>query len=369
MITPVNKLHTYFFVIEGFREKVLVNCGESLLLEWDVCCCSGRRGIILRHLRCGCSIINRCYKVLAMSQFVPINRRQLLVKTSMVLGTLAVQHAVLVDAQGQERGAEQGKSDSVSKIALLSDTHISSDSEDSFRNFTPSQNFSLALQEVKKGDWGLGIVCGDLARLEGLAGDYATFQKIVSAADLSFPIHYALGNHDDRELFYKTLGIKRSEEQSKVQRHVSVIDLKEARWIVLDSLLYVNKTAGYLGKQQRQWLSNYLKENSDKPTLLMVHHSLGDEDGELLDSAWLLEAAASFKHVRAIVYGHTHRWQLSQHEHVQLINLPAVGYNFNDAQPVGWVGCEITSKSARFTLHSIGGDRQNHGQVFEVVLG
>ncbi len=73
------------------------------------------------------------------------------------------------------------------------------------------------------------------------------FHEILDDAKLSFPFHFALGNHDDREVFYKTLGLQRNPEQSKVQRHVSIIDLESVRWIVLDSLMYVNKTAGYLG--------------------------------------------------------------------------------------------------------------------------
>jgi hypothetical protein len=56
-----------------------------------------------------------------------------------------------------------------------------------------------------------------------------------------------------------------------------------------------------------------------------------------LDTDRLFDLLRPHRHVKAIFYGHSHVWELGRHDRLQLINLPAVGYNFNDKDPVGWV--------------------------------
>jgi len=40
-----------------------------------------------------------------------------------------------------------------------------------------------------------------------------------------------------------------------------------------------------------------------------------------------------------------------------------VGYNFSDAEPVGWVQANLTAKGGDFTLHAIAGDMNKDGSV------
>jgi len=133
--------------------------------------------------------------------------------------------------------------------------------------------------------------------------------------------------------------------------------------IILDSLFYVNKVPGLLGKAQRQWLENYLKECDDTPTILCFHHTLGDDDGDLLDVPRLFRIIKPIRKVKAIVYGHSHVYGFPEFEGIHLINLPAVGYNFSDTEPVGWVEAELTAKGGDFTLHAIAGNKNKGGSV------
>jgi hypothetical protein len=120
---------------------------------------------------------------------------------------------------------------------------------------------------------------------------------------------------------------------------------------------------GLLGKAQRQWLVKYLSECDDTPTILCFHHTLGDGDGDLLDLPRLYTAIKPIRKVKAIVYGHSHEYKFSEFEGIHLINIPAVGYNFNDSEPVGWVEAVLTAKDGRFKLHAIAGNTDNDQTV------
>src|SRR2546422_5539601 len=51
---------------------------------------------------------------------------------------------------------------------------------------------------------------------------------------------------------------------------------------------------------------------SGRPTLLFVHHTLGDGDGELLDVQRLFELVRPQRKVKAIFYGHSHKYARSE---------------------------------------------------------
>ena len=136
--------------------------------------------------------------------------------------------------------------------------------------------------------------------------------------------------------------------------------------MVVDSLLYVDKVAGLVGKEQRNWLAKHLQESPDRPTVFFVHHSLGDGDGDLLDFNRVFEIMKPHRKVKAIFYGHSHRYHVEQRDHIYLINQPAIGYNFNDAQPVGWLDAKFTRKGVALKLHAIGGNVADHGKTTEV---
>jgi hypothetical protein len=97
--------------------------------------------------------------------------------------------------------------------------------------------------------------------------------------------------------------------------------------------------------------------------MLFVHHTLSDGDGDLLDVDRLFEVIRPHTKVKAIFYGHSHEYSYGRHQGVHLVNLPAVGYNFADKEPVGWVDAIFTSGGVRLTLKTIGGNRAADGET------
>jgi hypothetical protein len=105
---------------------------------------------------------------------------------------------------------------------------------------------------------------------------------------------------------------------------------------------------------------------ADRPTVLVVHHTLGDGDGDLLDVDRLFGLLRPYRHVKAIFYGHSHVWDRQERDGIQLINLPAVGYNFRDQDPVGWVQAWFHPSGVRLKLRAFAGNRERDGELVEV---
>jgi 3',5'-cyclic AMP phosphodiesterase CpdA len=247
--------------------------------------------------------------------------------------------------------------------ALLSDIHIPTDHNDTYRGFKAYDNLQRVVPAVLKANPQGALVCGDVARLQGLPSDYETVRALLQPISEKLPIAFALGNHDHRKNFLAALGPSQKGIQSVNNKHVLVVETANLRCIVLDSLIEPNSTPGLLGKAQRTWLASYLQSSSDLPTLIFVHHTLDDGDGSLLDAPRLFDILKPHRKVKAIFYGHSHRYAYDQWEGVHLVNLPAVAYNFSDDQPIGWVDAKLNATGAALTLHAIGGNQEKDGKT------
>lgn len=262
------------------------------------------------------------------------------------------------------RGAEAAEAEF--HLALLSDTHIPTDPAEAYRGFKPVENLQRIVPEMIAVKPEAVIHCGDLARLEGKTTDYEAAKGLLAPLAAVAPVYLMLGNHDDRENFRKAMGPAKGAVPEVSDRQVLVVEHAVARMVLLDSLMFPNKTPGHLGKAQRDWLAKFLAKNTDRPVVLFVHHTLGDADGELLDVDRFFALIQPHRHVKAIFYGHSHVWERKERAGIQLINLPAVGYNFGEKEPVGWVDARFRATGVELTLRAFGGNRAEDGKKFEV---
>ena len=289
--------------------------------------------------------------------YSPISRKGFLQSTGAALGSLAM--TSLLPAQQSERD-----SSNAAHLALLSDTHIPEDPTNEYRGFRPVANLKKVAEQVAARRPQAAIINGDAARLTGEKGDYRALRLLLKPIAQSTPVHIGLGNHDHRTNFFSVF--ESQNPSPVVQKHVSVFGLGGTQFVVLDSLLYVDKVAGLLGKAQRDWLSKFLETSPDQPTVFFVHHTLGDGDGDLLDFDRVFEILKPHRKVKAIFYGHSHRYHVDQRDHIHLINQPAIGYNFNDSQPVGWLDAQFTAEGVSLRLNAIGGNTAGDGKTTTV---
>ena len=288
-----------------------------------------------------------------------MNRRNF-IRTS--VGALAGMIAV---STGRSFGLSKDD-DETSRWAFLADTHIPEDVSDNYRGFYPYQNLQKVIPQIISNLPDGVAVAGDLARLEGKVGDYANLKKLLTPIAEKKPVFMALGNHDNRDNFRRIFNKIAGEKQPAAGKHVIVVNKPPIRLIILDSLFYVNKASGLLGRTQRRWLEDYLRKCDDTPTILCFHHTLGDGDGDLLDVPRLFELIKPIRKVKAILYGHSHAYGFSDFEGIHLVNLPAAGYNFSDTEPLGWVEARLTAKGGDFTLHVVAGNKAKDGSVKKI---
>jgi 3',5'-cyclic AMP phosphodiesterase CpdA len=214
------------------------------------------------------------------------------------------------------------------------------------------------------------LLNGDCALGTGLPGDYATFaglMKPLSAAGI--PFHVTLGNHDHRDNLRAGMTGAGGGKGPLESKQVGIVPGARANWFLLDSLDGLG--AGKLGEEQRKWLADALDAKKDRPALVMVHHNPqiavdGAKVSGLTDTQELYDLLTPRKHVKALVFGHTHHWELQQREGLHLINLPAIAYPFRAGDPTGWVDFKLTPQGASLELRALDANHPAHGKVSEL---
>ena len=287
----------------------------------------------------------------------PLRRREFLCRSAKALAASVLTYGL---AKSAVEAAEGGNS---LHLALFSDTHVAADPKNEYRKFRPAENLKLVVSQALEVRPEAVFLDGDGARLTGEVEDYQAVKALLAPLAEQCPVYLGLGNHDNRENFLKVFNPPPGTAQKVAEKHVLVVEQSFLRIILLDSLLYPNKVPGLLGKAQRDWLDRYLARTDGRPTVLLVHHTLGDGDGELLDVEALYRIVEPYAKVKAIFYGHSHEYSYKQHQGIHLINLPAIGYNFSDKEPVGWVDAQFTPEAVELTLRAFGGNRQHDGKT------
>jgi hypothetical protein len=125
-------------------------------------------------------------------------------------------------------------------VALLSDSHIAADKTLVFNKVHLSENLSRCVAEVValKDKPAFALLNGDCALKIGEQGDYATFLELMKPLSeaAGMALHLTLGNHDDRETFWRALGPQPGGRKSAVYgKHVTVVEAPRANWFLLDA--------------------------------------------------------------------------------------------------------------------------------------
>lgn len=198
------------------------------------------------------------------------------------------------------------------------------------------------------------IITGDLARLTGDLNNYQKLAEFLAPMKDQFPIFSAMGNHDDRDHFAQVFSDLPA-RQPVPHKLVQVIEKGPVRFILLDSMMAVNKGTGQLGAEQLDWLRGYLAKCDDRPTLLFFHHNPGQDVNGFEDWESLVEIIRPSLKVKACIFGHSHVYAYKEQDGIHLVNLPAMGYSFSAKDPVGWVDARFTAEGGIFTLHAVEG--------------
>ena len=290
----------------------------------------------------------------------PISRRRFLGTSLAAAGAAALgcRHALAADEK------------SATRFALLSDTHIAADPA------TVAQQVHLAehLRAACAGVTAAGekpaaaFITGDLALKDGQPGDYVTLLDLLKPLrEAGIPLHLGLGNHDNRDEFWKATDVKRDAPRPVATHHVTLVETPRVNVLLLDSLDKVNHVPGLLGAAQLEWLATTLDAAAAKPAIVLVHHNPDTHEGALADTPAMLETILPRKQVKALVFGHTHNWQIGEQEGLHLVNLPPVAYVFGEGRPSGWVDALVSDRGMTLTLQCLDPKHPLHGERKELV--
>jgi len=291
-------------------------------------------------------------------------------------GSIAPDGSVVVGGPQSAAGLDKRNEPDPHRIALLADTHISSNPQEIFIGTkwpgSPVKskeheevNLADCLQRAAAGVIALEpppahvIVNGDCTLSSGLTAEYMEFDRLVApirAAGLS--LHVNIGNHDNRDRLWEAIPSLKTEQMGL---QTCVITTDRANLFLLDS------GVGILGSEQFDWLAAQLDLHDDKPALVFPHHN-PYRRGEprvipaMKDGPQLLNLISQRKQVKACVFAHTHDWAVEQHDGIHMINLPAVSYYFGKGKAHGWVDLRLTQGGANLELRCIDSNHAQHGQ-------
>lgn len=197
----------------------------------------------------------------------------------------------------------------------LSDTHVNLSPEKGFIKQDVAAKLLATLESVASGPTKMDFcaITGDLAH-EGDAEDYRFLAQILARGEeiLGAPILCSLGNHDNREAFFRhCLGA----EPRPLYTNVRTIN--GLRVICLDSKQGEHAITGRIGAEQLGWLSDVLREPAERGSLLAFHHPpIGpvqpDMDTHCLEDREELARVIQGSDVLGILSGHTHATAFAQ---------------------------------------------------------
>jgi 3',5'-cyclic AMP phosphodiesterase CpdA len=223
-----------------------------------------------------------------------------------------------------------------------------------YHGLRPAEHAQQAVAEILRAGPQAALIAGDLAWEEGLPGDYAHLQAILEPLAARMPLCLMLGNHDSRSAFLAEFAPARAHPEAAVDKLLAVVEHGPIRWILLDSLFRTDIVGGLLGRAQRCWLGGLLEASDPRPTLIVVHHPLDDNDDSLLDGDRLFRLVDPFPQVKAILTAHDHAFRAGTRGGIHVVGLPALGMPFDEREPVGWIEASLTSTGGVFAFHAVG---------------
>jgi len=147
------------------------------------------------------------------------------------------------------------------------------------------------------------IINGDVAKAHREAADYQAVKQLLAPVAEQTPIYMVWATTMIATIFPRCSTTFPGHARKFPASMCLVVERPPLRFILLDSLLYTNKAAGLLGKAQREWFDQFLRKSDERTTIIFVHHTLGDGDGDLLDVEHLFRLVRPIKKVKAIFYG------------------------------------------------------------------
>lgn len=183
------------------------------------------------------------------------------------------------------------------------------------------------------------LACGDLAS-DGSEAAYRRLRELL--APLRAPVHFVLGNHDDRAAFRRVF---RPQEPASDGPVTGAVTDGGVRLYLLDSSL-PGEEGGRLPAAQLAWLEAELSAHPRLPAWVALHHQPLPVYQAWLDRIGLrepepfLDCLARHGQVAGVCYGHVHQARRFRSAGALFLGVPALAFQF---APVGQAAPVVTA--------------------------
>lgn len=212
------------------------------------------------------------------------------------------------------------------KFVVVSDLHIVPEGTLSHALCTTTRmRECIAFINEHHADAEFVVFAGDLAD-HGEEAAYVRFKDTLTG--LGPRAVLTLGNHDDRETFFKVF----PGTAGPTGQLDHVIDSNGQRVIVLDTKDAEMGGAGRLSDDQLDWLKGALAEAADRPVIVVLHHNIApfhvQTDFIILDNRdALAEVLATHPDIRHVISGHVHMTVSGTVQGIPFTTLAGAHYN------------------------------------------
>lgn len=215
-------------------------------------------------------------------------------------------------------------------IAQFSDSHLFADKQGKHIGANVWQNLNRVLADIAQQKHVDCIVfTGDLTQ-DHSELSYQHFVQAVEQAQLTMPVHFLAGNHDDRVLLTNYLTPPNFDTAKTINDDYWQIQLLDSK---------SDTPSGLVNQQGLQALVEHT--DTSKYQLLMMHHHPVNV-GYYIDKHGLLEQDVFWKsinelntaqgHIKAIACGHVHRATHVIKNDVEVFTCPATSVQFGDTK-------------------------------------
>lgn len=265
-------------------------------------------------------------------------------------------------AQGGRELAKQPSIDGV-LVAQVTDLHIGFDRDNPHELNVRRLNLVIDHLIAMRPKPSLLLVTGDLVEHGDDVDGFRHMRALIGRWD--GPVIWAIGNHDDRNVFRAVLPDVPVDEHGFIQYEMDHGDL---RWIVLDTL-DPGRHGGMICARRAAWLKARLAERKKAPTVIVLHHPPVDTGIDWMSAlrceAWVKRLERVVRPARQVVgmiAGHVHRPIATSFAgkplSVAASTAPWVALDLEDIDPKNPDGRPlILGDAPAFALHYWNGDR------------
>ncbi len=207
-------------------------------------------------------------------------------------------------------------------VLQLTDCHLEADDQRSLAGINTRESLQAVLQQSSQQACDLTLVTGDIAN-GGNPAAYRVFHDLVERY-VDSPLAWLPGNHDDPAVMAQT----KSLDQVFLLNNWAVILLNSKQ---------PNKSSGFIGEDQLNWLEQQLRQLDCEHILITLHHHCIEIGSRWIDDIMLDDREAFWARVtrnnnqgkvKAILSGHVHQASDLVHQGCRVITSPSTCIQF-----------------------------------------